>query len=173
MFLERPDDRKPRPMVSPNAREGLEWLRTQKGPLPHRLRNSLEHLLTGLKSTGRDLDDLFCARSQPASGVTMPRLAAAPRRGEAPQVGGTSGARDGQAGFPALTGTAVERLELLFEHVDAVEAFARERYPFSPERSLYVAINKLRQRDPTLRPAEIDELQQIYGRMRTQASNRR
>lgn len=172
-FLERPDDRKPRPMVSPNAREGLEWLRTQKAPLPHRLRNSLEHLLTGLKSTGRDLDDLFRGRSQPASGVTMPRLAAAPRRGQAPQVGGTSGARDGQAGFPALTGTAVERLELLFEHVDAVEAFAQERYPFSPERSLYVAINKLRQRDSTLRPAEIDELQQIYGRMRTQASNRR
>lgn len=171
-FLDSPADRKPRPMVSPNAREGLAWLRAHKGSLPLHLRNSLEHLLTGLKSTGRDLDDLFLARSVTASGVTMPRLASATPRGEVPQAG-SSGNRSGQAGFPALLGTGVERLEILFKHVDALEAFTRERYPYSPERSVYVALNKLRQRDPTLRPAEIDELQQLYERMRTHASMRR
>ena len=58
-FYQNLDDSKPRPLLSGSAREGIERIRDERDELPLQMRNSLERFLVALKSTGRDLDELF------------------------------------------------------------------------------------------------------------------
>jgi hypothetical protein len=51
-----------------------------------------------------------------------------------------------------------------------MEAFARERYVFSGDRTLGTGLEKLKSRNPDLRPAEIHHLQQLYELMRRDAA---
>lgn len=66
-FIEAPSDGRPRPILSPKSREGLEWVRAERGELPLRLRNALEHLLISLKTSRIDLDNLFASHGKVSS----------------------------------------------------------------------------------------------------------
>lgn len=149
-YFDRLSDRKTKTLLSPNARAGLEWIIRSNGPPPDNLRNALTHLLSSMETFGHG----------PAGIIA--------RSAEKPVPGGT-----GPAPLPPLPDTSVERLELLFRHAEVMEAFARERYVFSGDRTLGTALEKLKSRNPDLRPAEIHHLQQLYELMRRDAARGR
>lgn len=149
-YLDRLGDGKTKTLLSPNARAGLEWIIRSNGPPPDNLRNALTHLLSSMETFGHG----------PAG--MMARSAETP----VPEV-------TGPAPLPPLPDTSVQRLELLFRHAEVMEAFARERYVFSGDRTLGTALAKLKSRNPDLRPAEIHHLQQLYELMRRDAARGR
>jgi len=149
-YFDQTADRKTKVLLSPNARAGLEWIIRAKAPPPDNLRNALTHLLSSMETFGHG----------PAGIIA--------RSAEKPVPGGT-----GPAPLPPLPDTSVERLELLFRHAEVMEAFARERYVFSGDRTLGTALEKLKSRNPDLRPAEIHHLQQLYELMRRDAARGR
>jgi hypothetical protein len=149
-YFDQTADRKTKVLLSPNARAGLEWIIRAKAPPPDNLRNALTHLLSSMETFGHG----------PAGIIA--------RSAEKPVPGGT-----GPAPLPPLPDTSVERLELLFRHAEVMEAFARERYVFSGDRTLGTALKKLKSRNPDLRPAEIHHLQQLYELMRRDAARGR
>ncbi|WP_074218288.1 hypothetical protein [Rhodovulum sp. ES.010] len=153
-YLEAPADGRTRPLLSPKSREGLEWVRAERGVLPLRLRNALEHLLINLKTSGIDLDDLF---AKPSISSELP----AQTRQTAPEPEGASLPDAGK--FRSLSDGAEDRLDLLLEHVDALEEIGRQQDTFEQRKTAAIAIRKLRERDPDLRPMEIGELQRLYG----------
>jgi hypothetical protein len=149
-YFDRLGDGKTKTLLSPNARAGLEWIIRAKAPPPDNLRNALTHLLSSMETFGHGPAGII-ARSadKPVTGVTGP------------------------APLPPLPDTSVERLELLFRHAEVMEAFARERYVFSEDRTLGTALEKLKSRNSDLRPAEIHHLQQLYELMRRDAARGR
>jgi hypothetical protein len=149
-YFDQTADRKTKVLLSPNARAGLEWIIRAKAPPPDNLRNALTHLLSSMETFGHG----------PAGIIA--------RSAEKPVPGGT-----GPAPLLPLPDTSVERLELLFRHAEVMEAFARERYVFSGDRTLGTALEKLKSRNPDLRPAEIHHLQQLYELMRRDAARGR
>lgn len=142
-YFDRLGDGKTKTLLSPTARAGLEWIIRSNGPPPDNLRNALTHLLSSMETFGHGPAGIM-ARSveTPVPEVTDP------------------------APLPPLPDTSVQRLELLFRYAEVMEAFARERYVFSGDRTLGTALAKLKSRNPDLRPAEIHHLQQLYELMR-------
>ncbi len=149
-YFDRLGDGKTKTLLSPNARAGLEWIIRSNGPPPDNLRNALTHLLSSMETFGHGPAGIM-ARS-----VETP----------VPEV-------TGPAPLPPLPDTSMQRLELLFRHAEVMEAFARERYVFSGDRTLGTALAKLKSRNPDLRPAEIHHLQQLYELMRRDAARGR
>lgn len=149
-YFDRLGDGKTKTLLSPNARAGLEWIIRSNGPPPDNLRNALTHLLSSMETFGHGPAGIM-ARS-----VETP----------VPEV-------TGPAPLPPLPDTSMQRLELLFRHAKVMEAFARERYVFSGDRTLGTALAKLKSRNPDLRPAEIHHLQQLYELMRRDAARGR
>jgi hypothetical protein len=149
-YFDRLGDGKTKTLLSPNARASLEWIIRSNGPLPDNLRNALAHLLSSMETFGHGPAGIM-ARSveTPLREVTDP------------------------APLPPLPDTSEQRLELLFRHAEVMEAFARERYVFSGDRTLGTALAKLKSRNPDLRPAEIHDLQQLYELMRRDAARGR
>lgn len=152
-YLEAPSVGRNRPSLSPKSREGLAWVRAVQGEPPLSLRNSLEYLLIGLKTSGVDLDAIF------ASEV------------DASQAAGPSGTSRSEsatkpAGFPPLPDLADERLDLLGAHADALEDLGMQKRTFKERKALAIAVRKLRERSPDLRPGEIADLQTLYGELR-------
>ncbi|SDF87135.1 EH signature domain-containing protein [Rhodobacter capsulatus] len=149
-YFDRLGDGKTKTLLSPNARAGLEWIIRSNGPPPDNLRNALTHLLSSMETFGHGPAGIM-ARSveTPVPEVTSP------------------------APLPPLPDTSMQRLELLFRHAEVMEAFARERYVFSGDRTLGTALAKLKSRNPDLRPAEIHHLQQLYELMRRDAARGR
>lgn len=149
-YFDRLSDGKTKTLLSPNARASLEWIIRSNGPLPDNLRNALAHLLSSMETFGHGPAGIM-ARSveTPLREVTDP------------------------APLPPLPDTSEQRLELLFRHAEVMEAFARERYVFSGDRTLGTALAKLKSRNPDLRPAEIHDLQQLYELMRRDAARGR
>jgi hypothetical protein len=149
-YFDRLGDGRTKTLLSPNARASLEWIIRSNGPLPDNLRNALAHLLSSMETFGHGPAGIM-ARSveTPLREVTDP------------------------APLPPLPDTSEQRLELLFRHAEVMEAFARERYVFSGDRTLGTALAKLKSRNPDLRPAEIHDLQQLYELMRRDAARGR
>ena len=146
-YFEQTGDGKTKVLLSPNARAGLEWIIRANGPPPDNLRNALTHLLSSMDTFGHGPAGIIArSAATPAAEATRP------------------------APLPPLPDTSVQRLELLFRHAEVMEAFARERYVFSEDRTLGTALAKLKSRNPDLRPAEIHHLQQLYELMRRDAA---
>jgi hypothetical protein len=149
-YFDRLGDGKSKTLLSPNARAGLEWIIRSNGPLPDNLRNALTHLLSSMETFGHGPAGIIARSAE----TPLPEVT-------------------GPAPLPPLPDTSVERLELLFRHAEVMEAFARERYVFSGDRTLGTALAKLKSRNPDLRPAEIHHLQQLYELMRRDATRGR
>ena len=155
-------------LLSPKSEEALAWVQEGRGELPLRLRNALEYLLIGLKTTGVDLDELFSgagASDAPTSGPDTSRA----RTG--PDASVTGWVRPDA--FPPLPDTAQERLALLRARADTLEEFGMNHATFDQRKAISIAIRKLRENSPDLRPAEVGELQQLYERMRQRVTGRR
>src|SRR5690606_12959604 len=129
-------NKRTRALLSPKARAALEWLQIERAPLPPKLHNALTHLLVSMAKSEQDPVEII-SPVQPASDVTPVEL----------------------ADLPPLPANARQRMELLSQNVEAMEAFARERYDFSKERVLSTALIKLKDRNLNLRPIEIGPLQ--------------
>jgi len=149
-YFDRPSDRKTKTLLSPSARAGLEWIIRSNEPPPDNLRNALTHLLSSMEKFGHG----------PAGAVARSVETLVPEV-------------TGPASLPPLPDTSMQRLELLFRHAEAMEAFARERYVFSGDRTHGTALAKLKSRNPDLRPTEIHHLQQLYEQMRRDAARGR
>ncbi|WP_282092875.1 EH signature domain-containing protein [Epibacterium ulvae] len=156
-YLEAPENGRTRPALSPKSREGLAWVRAVEGDPPLRLRNALEYLLLNLKTSGVDLDDLFASSyapravsGQPAESTTVPKKAVV----------------SGGQKFPLLPDHAEERLDLLRTHANALEDLGMWKRTFDQRKALAVAVRKLRERSPDLRPTEVAELQMLYEELR-------
>ena len=156
-YLQVPENGRTRPALSPKSREGLAWVRAVKGDPPLRLRNALEYLLLNLKTSGVDLDDLFASSAaspavsgQPAKSTTVPEKAAV----------------SGDQKFPLLPDHADGRLDLLRAHADELEDLGMWKRTFDQSKALAVAVRKLRERSPDLRPIEVAELQILYEELR-------
>lgn len=137
---------KSKTLLSPNAKAGLEWVRTERAAPPSNLRNALTYLLSSMETFGQGPAGII-ARATSISAQPIAQVSA----------------------LPVLPSAGPQRLELLYRHVDAMEAFARDGYVFSGERTLGTALAKLRARNPDLRPAEIHQLQQLYEMLRRDA----
>lgn len=149
-YFDRLGDGKTKTLLSPNARAGLEWIIRSNGPPPDNLRNALTHLLSSMETFGHGPAGIMARSAEmPGPEVTVP------------------------AQLPPLPDTSVQRLELLFRHAEVMEAFARESYVFSGDRTLGTALAKLKSRNPDLRPAEIHHIQQLYELMRRDAARSR
>ena len=148
-------------LLSPKSEEALEWIREERGELPLRLRNALEYLLIGLKTTGVNLDELFAG----AGRLDVPKPGDGAKQGRIRPDSPVSGAARPDV-FPPLPETAQERLILLRARADALEDFGMRLASFEQRKVIAIAIRKLRANSPDLRPAEIGELQQLYERMR-------
>ena len=135
----------------------MAWVRAVKGDPPLRVRNALEYLLINLKTSGVDLDDLFAssATSTPISGQPA-RPASVPKRAAVSDV----------PKFPPLPDHAEGRLDLLRKHVDALEDLGMWKRTFEQRKALAIAVRKLRERSPDLRPTEVAELQILYEELR-------
>jgi hypothetical protein len=147
--FDRIGDAKMKTLLSPNARAGLDSIISARAPLPDNLRNALIHLLSSMETFGQGPAGII-SRATPKSDLEA----------TAPVV------------LPPLPDTSVQRLELLFRYSEVMEAFARERFVFSGDRTLGTALAKLKSRNPDLRPAEIHQLQQLYELMRRDAASR-
>lgn len=158
-YLEAPSSGRSRPALSPKSREGLAWVRAVKGDLPLSLRNSLEYLLIGLKTSGVDLDELF-ASSAPPPQETAPRA----QMGTSSEVAATPAAQ----GFPPLPDLPEGRLDLLRAHADALEEAGMWKRTFEERKAFRVAFQKLKERSSDLRPTEVAELQSVYEGLRNQ-----
>ena len=156
-YLEAPADGRTRPALSPKSREGLAWVRAVKGDPPLRLRNALEYLLLNLKTSGVDLDDLF------ASSATPPVVSGRPAPSTSvPEKAAVYGGQK----FPLLPDHAEGRLDLLRAHADALEDLGMWKRTFDQRKALAVAVRKLRERSPDLRPTEVAQLQMLYEELR-------
>ena len=149
-YFDRLGDGKTKILLSPNARAGLEWIIRSNGPPPDNLRNALTHLLSSMETFGHGPAGVMARSAEmPVPKVTVP------------------------AQLPPLPDTSVQRLELLFRHAEVMEAFARECFVFSGDRTLGTALAKLKSRNPDLRPAEIHHIQQLYELMRRDSAQSR
>lgn len=143
-------DERMKKLLSPNARAGLIWITEKKSPLPDTLRNALAHLLVSMATYGHS-----------PTGIIN-------------RAGSLSDAQPAdQAALPRLPETAESRLELLRRHAEAMEVYAGKREGLSTDRTIGVALGKLKGRSQELRPAEIDKLQRLYELMRINASRGR
>lgn len=129
-----------RQALSPKAREALDLLLSGKTDLPVSLRNSLEFLLIGIKRSGTNLDELFGAAAPPTT--AHPSL------------------------LPSKPGP---RLEVLRRHVDALERLGAGKDTFQRRKLIAKAIQKVRDGDPDLIPAEVVELQLLYAELHKDA----
>jgi len=155
--LEAPSDDRTRPLLSPKSREALKWISEERGEPPLRLMNPVEYLLINLKRTGVDLDSLFAssADTKTASGQ-LTQSAIVPKKAPVSEV----------QKFPPLPDHPNGRLELLLEHVDALEDLGMWKRTFEQRKAFVIAVRKLKERSPDLRPTEIAELQSIYQELR-------
>lgn len=156
-YLEAPQDHRTRPMLSPKAREGLEWVRADRDELPNRLRNALDFLLINLKTSGVDLDDLFAssaARSQEtdqsAQNATVPLKTSV----------------SGEQEFPPLPDHSNGQLDLLRKNADALEELAMGQSTFEERKELATALKRLRTQSPHLRADQRAELYALYEKLR-------
>jgi hypothetical protein len=157
-YLEAPEKGRTRPALSPKSREGLAWVRAVKGEPPLRLRNALEHLLLNLKTSGVDLDDLFVSFAAPPPISSQPTRSKTVPKKEVAESGGQK--------FPQLPDNAKGRLDLLRAHADALEDLGMWKRTFDQSKPLAVAVRKLREGSPDLRPKEVAELQMLYEELR-------
>lgn len=156
-YLEAPSGGRTRPALSPKSREGLAWVLAAQGEPPLSLRNSLEYLLIGLKTSGVHLDDLFAS----GASVAEDEIPEAVHSGSSEQVSVPEPAR-----FPPLPDLADERLDLLRMHADALEELGMRKRTFTERKAFAIAVQKLKERSPDLRPGEIADLQALYGELR-------
>lgn len=163
-YLEAPAEGRTRPALSPKSKEGLAWLRAVQGDPPLRLRNALEYLLINLKTSGVDLDDLFASSAAPhaVSGQSA-------RSGNVPNRAAVSDVQK----LPPLPDHAEGRLDLLREHAGALEDLGMWKRTFEQRKALAIAVRKLRERSPDLRPTEVAELQILYEELRRGGKGRR
>lgn len=143
-YLEQPPDGRTAHLLSPKSRQGLAWVRSVKGDPPPRLRNALEYLLTNLKTSGVDLDDLF------SSSLSSSKQAH-------PQT---------ETSMPALPESADERLEILNEYIDEIEKLAVKLGLFDFRKDMVRTIKRVRTRSPLLRFEERVELEKLYNQIR-------
>jgi len=156
-YIEAPSDGRTRSLLSPKSREALKWVSEERGEPPSRLMNPVEYLLVNLKRSGVDLDDLFASHTATNKGSAEPGGSeTSPRRAPA------SGAQK----FPPLPDHPNGRLELLLEHVDALEDLGMWKRTFEQRKAFSVAFKKLKERSPDLRPTEIADLQSLYEELR-------
>jgi hypothetical protein len=160
-YLRARGDRAGPVRLSPKSEEALEWVRAGRGELPLRLRNALEYLLIGLKTTGVDMEELFASAGKSDVPKPGPDANQARIRAETSVSG-----RGRPNAFPPLPETAQERLKLLRARADALEDFGMRQATFEERRAIAIAIQKPRENNIALRPAEIGELQQLYERIR-------
>lgn len=156
-YLDAPTDGQVRPRLSPKSREGLSWVRAVRGDLPLSLRNALDHLLNALKTSGVDLDDLFASAHKHSSGSGQATGSAhvQPRSEVSPEQS-----------FPPLPDHPEGRLQLLRRHANALEGHGMRASTFDQRRAIAIALRKLIERSPDLRPTEVAELQRLYEELR-------
>lgn len=141
-YVTTPTPGRSRQALSPKAREALDLLLLGRTDLPVSLRNSLEFLLIGIKRSGTNLDELF--------GAAPPTTA-----------------------HPSLLPSKPEpRLEVLRQHVDALERLGAARDTFQKRKLIAQAIQKVRDGDPDLIPAEVAELQFLYAELQKDAEKK-
>ncbi len=163
-FLKEPAYGRTRPRLSPKKREALEWVRAGRSDPPLRLRTALEYLLINLQTTGVDLDDLFATPSASSKISTQPpRHPSEPKQAAAPCT----------QKYPSLPDTAEERLDLLRRHVDALNDLGMWQGTFEQRKALAIALRKLRERSPDIRPEEIGDLQRLYEQLRQGGKDKR
>lgn len=156
-YLDAPTDGQVRPRLSPKSREGLAWVRAVRGDLPLSLRNALDHLLNALKTSGVDLDDLFASAHKHSSGSGKATGSAyVPPRSEVSP----------EQSFPPLPDHPEGRLQLLRRHANALEDHGMRASTFDQRKAIAIALRKLIERSPDLRPTEVAELQRLYEELR-------
>lgn len=163
-YLEAPSSGRSRPALSPKSRDGLAWVRAVKGDLPLSLRNSLEYMLVGLKTSGVDLDDLFASFAPPNQDT--PQSTQTETSSEVAKIPAVHG-------FAPLPNHPTERLDLLRTHADALEEAGMRKQTFEERKAFRVAFQKLKERSSDLRPTEVAELQSVYEGLRNQEKGRR
>ena len=156
-YLEAPEGGRIRPALSPKSREGLALVRTGRGDLPPRLRNSLEYLLMNLKATGIYLDALFTDQIS-TDGTSVRTPSAWPDTDQAPASANVE--------FPALPEAIDDRLGLLRRHIDAIERHAMEKDTDEERKALARSVQRVKSQSPHLPIEERVELEKIYEQLR-------
>lgn len=121
------------------------------GLLPSQIMD-LMRLYDQLRQT--ELDEL------PASPAVAGSASAPPAT--APKAAPASGAHK----LPPLPDHPDERKDLLREHVDALEDLGMWKPTFEQRKAFAIAVRKLKEQSPDLRPTEIADLQSLYEELR-------
>jgi len=108
----------------------------------------------------RELDEL---PAPPAAASASAPPATAPRAAPA----------SGDQKFPPLPDHPDGRIDLLREHADALEDLGMWKRTFEQRKAFSVALKKLKERSPDLRPTEIAELQSLYEELRQGGKGKR
>lgn len=101
----------------------------------------------------RELDEL--PASPAAASASAPPATA-------PKAAPVSGAHK----LPPLPDHPDGRMDLLREHVDALEDLGMWKRTFEQRKAFAIAVRKLKERSPDLRPTEIADLQSLYEELR-------
>lgn len=141
-FATTPPPGRSRQSLSPKAREALDLLRLGKTDLTVSLKNALDYLMVSLEKSDVALDELF--------GAALPTTA-----------------------HPSLLPSKPElRLQVLSQHVDALERLGAAKDSFQQRKLIAKAIQKVRDGDPDLIPAEVAELQFLYAELQKDAEKK-
>ena len=112
----------------------------------------------------KDLDALIVSSAATASvSDQLAQSATAPRRAPVSEV----------QKLPPLPGHPDGRLDLLCEHVDAIEDLGIWKRTFEQRKAFRIVVQKLKERSPDLRPTEIADLQSLYEELRQGGKGKR
>lgn len=112
----------------------------------------------------KDLDALIVSSAATASvSDQLAQSATAPRRAPVSEV----------QKLPPLSGHPDRRLDLLCEHVDAIEDLGIWKRTFEQRKAFRIVVKKLKERSSDLRPTEIADLQSLYEELRQGGKGKR
>ena len=108
-----------------------------------------------------ELDELPASSAAAVSASAQP--APAPKRAPVSEV----------HKFPPLPDHSDGRLDLLCEHLDALEDLGMWKRTFEQRKAFAIAVRKLKERSSDLRPTEIADLQSLYEELRQGGKDKR
>jgi hypothetical protein len=112
----------------------------------------------------KDLDELFASSAATATEPDQPaRSETAPKRAPVSDI----------QKFAPLPDHPDGRLDLLREHLDAIEDLGMWKRTFEQRKAVSIAVRKLKERSRDLRPTEIAELQSLYEELRQGGKGKR
>lgn len=103
----------------------------------------------------------------------LPAPAAATSASAPPATAPKAAPASGDQKFPPLPDHPAGRIDLLREHADKLEDLGMLKRPIEQRKAFSVALKKLKEQSPDLRPAEIAELQSLYEDLRQPGKGKR